>query len=279
MKHKEESFLTRVRRSLPGLSPAEKRLGDFLCDFPGEVASYSTQELAGLAHVSKATVSRFIQRLGYEDYEAARRHARLEKQSGSRLFLMAAGSDGTQTVAANIAQGIANLEGTFSGIGETQITGAATALLKARKVWVIGFRASAPFATYLQWQLTQVIENVVAIPGAGQTFGEQFASIRKNDVVVFFGLRRRVAQTDRLLKQIDNLGAKVLYVTDESADFNKRVAWHFRCQTLTPGPLFNHTAVMALCHLLITRSIEIAGAEGRVRLRNIEALNDALDEL
>ena len=178
-----------------------------------------------------------------------------------------------------IAQGIANLEGTFSGIGETQITGAATALLKARKVWVIGFRASAPFATYLQWQLTQVIENVVAIPGAGQTFGEHLASIRKNDVVVFFGLRRRVAQTDRLLKQIDNLGAKVLYVTDESADFNKRVAWHFRCQTLTPGPLFNHTAVMALCHLLITRSIEIAGAEGRVRLRNIEALNDALDEL
>jgi len=279
MKHKDESFLGRVRRSLPGLSPAEKRLGDFLCDFPGEVASYSAQELAGLAHVSKATVSRFIQHLGYPDYEAARRHARLEKQSGSRLFLMAAGADGTQTIEANIAQGIANLEGTFSGIGETQITAAATAILKARKVWVIGFRASAPFASYLQWQLTQVIENVVAIPGAGQTFGEHLASIKRGDVVVFFGLRRRVAQTERLLKQIDSLGAKILYITDESAAFDKRCQWHFRCQTLTPGPLFNHTAVMALCHLLITRSIEIAGAEGRGRLRNIEALNDALDEL
>ena len=47
MKHKEESFLTRVRRSLPGLSPAEKRLGDFLCDFPGEVASYLVHRVVG----------------------------------------------------------------------------------------------------------------------------------------------------------------------------------------------------------------------------------------
>ncbi|RVN61034.1 MurR/RpiR family transcriptional regulator, partial [Sinorhizobium meliloti] len=87
MAAKERSFLARVREILPELHPAERRLGDFLCDFPGEIASYSAQELAALAHVSKATVSRFVQRLGYENYEEARRHARADKQTGSRLFL------------------------------------------------------------------------------------------------------------------------------------------------------------------------------------------------
>lgn len=280
MNAKERSFLTRVRDVLPELHPAERRLGDFVCDFPGEIASYSAQELAALAHVSKATVSRFIQRLGYENYEAARRHARADKQTGSRLFLATAtDSAGEQSVAAHVAQGVANLEATFLAIAESQINAASEAILKARKVWVIGFRASHSFATYLQWQLTQVIENITAIPGGGQTLGEHLVSFSEEDVVIVFGLRRRIALMDSLLAQVEKSGAKLLYITDEGVPFLSQAEWHFRCQTLAPGPLFNHVSVMALCHLLTTRCIEIAGVAGRNRLRGIEALNDALEEL
>ncbi|MBP1873588.1 HTH-type transcriptional regulator HexR [Ensifer adhaerens] len=280
MSPKERSFLTRVRQVLPELHPAERRLGDFLCDFPGEVASYSAQELAALAHVSKATVSRFIQRLGYDNYEEARRHARADKQTGSRLFLAtSADTAGEQSVTAHVAQGVANIEATFLAISETQINAASAALLKARKVWVIGFRASHSFATYLQWQLTQVIENIAAIPGGGQTLGEHLVSFTPDDVVIVFGLRRRIALMDTLLGQVERSGARLLYITDEGVPFLSQAEWHFRCQTLAPGPLFNHVSVMALCHLLTTRCIETAGVTGRNRLRGIEALNDALEEL
>src|SRR5262245_8327017 len=170
MAPRERSFLNRVRQALPRLHPAERRLGEFLCDFPGELASYSASELAALAHVSNATVSRLIQRLGYRNYEAARRHARAEKQTGSRLFLTTSTEPrSVQPVTAHIAQGIANLEGTFLAITDGQVDAVVRALLAARKVWVLGFRSSHPFAAYLQWQMTQVIENIVAVPGAGQT--------------------------------------------------------------------------------------------------------------
>jgi DNA-binding MurR/RpiR family transcriptional regulator len=277
---KERSFLFRVRQALPDLHPAEKRIGEFVCDFPGELASYSAQELAALAHVSKATVTRFIKRLGYDNYEEARRHARAEKQTGSRLFLASAADIGAeQSIKAHVAQAVANLEATFLGISESQIDGAVDAMLHARKVWVIGFRSSHPFAAYLQWQLTQVIENIAVIPGAGQTMGEHLVSIAENDVVVFFGLRRRTAQSDAIIEQVRRSKAQLLYVTDEGAPFDTNAAWHFQCQTLAPGPLFNHTAVMALCHLLITRCLEKAGTDGRTRLRSIESLNETLDEL
>ncbi|MGM4914639.1 MurR/RpiR family transcriptional regulator [Rhizobium sp. 768_B6_N1_8] len=277
---KDRSFLYRVRQALPDLHPAEKRLGEFVCDFPGELASYSAQELAALAHVSKATVTRFIQRLGYENYEEARRHARAEKQTGSRLFL-ASSADPTssQSVTAHIAQGIANLEATFLSISDAQIETVAATMMQARKVWVLGFRSSHPFASYLQWQLTQVIEDIVAIPGAGQTLGEHLVSLREDDVVIFFAMRRRIAQIDLILAQIRKSKAKLLYITDEGASFETAASWHFRCQTLAPGPLFNHTSIMALCHLLITRCLEKAGVEGRKRLRNIETLNEGLEEL
>ncbi len=280
MPPKEFSFLARVRAALPGLRPAERRLGEFVCDFPGELASYSGSELAELAHVSKATVSRFVKCLGYESYEEARRHAREEKQTGSRLFLSTSADSGSvQSVAAHVAQGIANLQTTFMSITDAQIDGVAQALLDSRKVWVSGFRSSHAFATYLQWQLTQVVEQIVAIPGGGQTLGEHLVSFTPKDLVIVFGLRRRVARTDQLLDAISASRAKLLYITDEGIPFETRSTWHFRCQSLAPGPLFNHVAVTALCHLMASRAIEKAGAAGRKRLRGIEALNDSLEEL
>lgn len=277
---KDRSFLYRVRQALPDLHPAEKRLGEFVCDFPGELASYSAQELAALAHVSKATVTRFIQRLGYETYEEARRHARAEKQTGSRLFLAnALDPSGGQSVNAHVAQAIANLEATFLAITDSQIEAVTDCMMAARKVWVMGFRSSYPFASYLQWQLTQVIEEIVAIPGPGQTLGEHLVSLGPEDIIIFFAMRRRVAQLDSILSHIRKTKARLLYITDENAAFEGGATWHFQCQTLAPGPQFNHTAVMALCHLLITRCLEKAGVEGRKRLRHIEMLNERLDEL
>lgn len=216
MPPKELSFLTRVRESLSTLNPAERRLGEFVCDFPAELASYSASELATLAQVSNATVSRFVKRLGYENYEAARRHARVEKQSGSRLFLTGSvDSASVQSVEAHVAQGVANIESTFLGISEGQISAVAQSMLDARKVWVLGFRSSYPFASYLQWQMTQVVENIVALPGAGQTLGESLVSMTEQDMVVVFGLRRRVANMDAILELIRKNGAKLLYITDE----------------------------------------------------------------
>lgn len=276
----ERSFLARVHEVLADLHPAERRLGDFVCDFPGELASYSASELASLAQVSNATVSRFVRRLGYRNYEEARRHARAEKQTGSRLFLArAADSAGEQSIGAHVAQGVENLETSFLAITESQVNAVVGAMLAARKVWLIGYRSSHPFAVYLQWQMTQVVENIVALPGGGQTMGEHLASVCPDDVVVFFGLRRRIAGTERFLREVERTGAKLLYITDEGADLRTTASWHFRCRTLAPGPLFNHVSVMALCHLIATRAIELAGATGRTRLRRIEGFNEALDEL
>jgi len=276
----DRSFLSRVRDALDELHPAERRLGEFVCDFPGEVASYSASELAKLAQVSNATVTRFVRRLGYESYEEARRHARAERQTGSRLFLTtSADTAGAQSVAAHVAQGIANLEGTFATIGDAQIDAIADAILQARKTCVLGFRISHACADYLQWQMTQVVENIVAIPGAGQTLGEHLVSVGSQDVAIVFGMRRRVAQMETILSAIEKSGARLLYLTDEGVSHRATATWHFRCQTLAPGHLFNHVSVMAVCHLIATRAIERAGAAGRTRLRSIEKFGDSLEEL
>lgn len=275
----EQSFLARVRRKLPELHPAERRLGDLVCDFPGELASYSASELAALAGVSNATVTRFVRRLGYDSYEDARRDARDEASSGSRLYLQQKGNEDRAEPESFLETDIRNLRETIGDISRHEIDRLAEAILGARRVWCVGYRASNALANYMQWQLLQAIEDAIPVPGGGQTMGEHVARMNERDVVVLFGLRRRIAGFSELKEAIATAGPRIALVTDEGMAVNRDVSWHFRCATRSSGPLFSHVAVMALIDLITNRTIDMAAESGRQRLQKIEGYNDLLREL
>lgn len=278
-KQPSPSFLTRVRESIPELHPTEKRLAEFVLDFPGELASYAASELARLAGVSNATVTRFIRRLGYSSFEAARRHVREEKETGSPLFLADRSVEGGRSrYQDSVEQGQENLRRTFARLSERTVDEIVTTLLEARKVWVTGFRSSQSLATYLQWQIFQVKEDIQVIPAPGGTFGEYIGSMSDKDLVIVFGLRRRPARLRNILTRITTSGARVLYITDGQLARNSAVTWHVQCACAGPGPLDNHVAVIALCHLLANNAIERSGPAGRERLAAIEAAHGELGE-
>ena len=73
----KDSLVARITRHRDDLSPTERRLAEFLIDFPGNLPAYTATELANAARVSNAAVTRFFHRLGYESYNDARRQVRL----------------------------------------------------------------------------------------------------------------------------------------------------------------------------------------------------------
>jgi DNA-binding MurR/RpiR family transcriptional regulator len=276
----EQSFVSRIRAQLQGLPGAERKLAEFVLDFPGDLASYTGAELAALAAVSPATVSRFVRRLGYENYEEARRHVRDEKRSGSPLFLSAGAQNGADgTIEAHASQGAQNLSATLSRLSPTMIDDIVRKIVSARRVLVVGYRSSQAFASYFRWQIHQVVEQAIALPGPGETIGEYLAALEKGDIVILFGLRRRVPQTDTLLDHLGNAGIQTLYITDQYAPEHRGAAWTLYCDTAAPGPLDNHAAVIGLCGLLATRIFEEAGNIGRRRLSAIESVHDAMREM
>ncbi|RZJ07768.1 MAG: MurR/RpiR family transcriptional regulator [Haliea sp.] len=275
-----ESFVRRVRNQLDGLSSAERKLADFVLAFPGELASYAASELAPLAGVSNATVTRLIQRLGYASYDDARRHARVEREAGSALFQPTTGRKKSgQLVATHLQQSQANLASTFALLTDEAMRAMAKALLAAPQVLVFGSRSSHAFAVYLRWQMIQVLPRVVAIPGAGETLAEHVAGLTARDCVVVFGVRRQTQQMGHLLQAASQVGAKIIFISDQASPDFPAATWSIQCQCAGPGPLDNHVAVMALCDMLSTLVIEEAGAAGRKRLAAIELAHDELDEL
>lgn len=276
----DPSFLHRVRASMESLHPTERRLATFLLNFPGELASYTAQELAALAHVSAPTVSRFIKRLGYANYDEARRHVRSDQKSGAALLMVAArASEPEGGMQAHLHQAKANLDTTLLTLPASELDAIAQTILAAPRTWSVGFRTSASFASYFHWQSYQVVPTMQVVPQAGQTMAEHITAIRPGDCVVVFALSRRIRAMEAILQALVQTGAKVVLITDEGMARRSDVDWHLHCATLAPGPLFSHVSVMLLIQLLATRLIELSGPEGRKRLSSIEVLHDRLTEL
>ena len=273
------SLTHRLRDKLGTLPPAERKLGEFLLDFPGDLASYTASELCRLTGVSNATITRLIQRLGYKNYDEARRTARSERSSGSPLFLLNPGTgiEGSMTV--HIQQAQDNIAATFNQIPAALIDEIALAMVQARRVWFLGYRQNRNFAAYLRWQLHQVLDSPQIIPGPGETLGNYAADISESDVLVVFVLRRSVPLVNAFARQASQAGTRVLYITDHFSKTAVTAQWLLRCHTQAPGPLDNHVALMMLCHLLATRVMEHAGTKGRRRMAAIEAAHDTLNEL
>ncbi len=276
----DTSFLSRIRNSLPDLHRAERKLGAFLLDFPGDLASYDAQELARLSGVSKATVSRFVRRIGFATYENARRAAREERQNGSRHFLAHAEDTSAETqIAASMQEELQNIAWTYERIDGADLDALAEKIVGARRVWLAGYRISRSIADYVYWQLIKVVPDVSVIPQAGESLGEHFAAMQPDDVVIWIALRRRMANTDAALSELQRQDITTALISDEGSEVDDRVKWHFRCRIETSSPQFNHASVLSLCHQIVTRATVQAGLDGRTRLRLVDEFNERLGEV
>ena len=278
-REKPQAFVARIRSILNDLSVTERRLADFVLDFPGEFASYSATELAKLAQVSNATITRFIRRLGYDSFNEARKHVRAEKTTGSPLFLSVSASGDASSIATHLQHSQANLIATFNRLSDAEINKISKAIVDANQVWVVGYRSSRSFASYFRWQIIQVVERVHLIPGGGETLAENLASMTGRDCLIVFAVRRRTAQVARIIDYANKTGMKIVYVCDQQFTESVKADWLIRCDAYAPGPLDNHVAVVAVCDLLITNIFQAAGAAGRKRLTAIEAAHDVTREL
>lgn len=276
------SFVTRIQQQLDALPKTERRLAEFMLDFPGNLAGYSASELAGLTGVSNATVSRFIRRLGYDSYDEARRHARSEAQAGSPLFTQettAPASHAEPTLQAYLHKVQAQLGATLAGISQEQLHAIAKALLAARNVVYLGFRQNRNFAAYLRWQLLQVLPTAQqCLPGAGETLGEYLALVGRQDMVVLFALRRSVPLARRFAEQARAQGAQVLVITDGLSEAPP-ATWLLRAQAESDSAFDNHASLMMLCHLISSHTLALAGQAGRRQLAEIEVAHDRLGEM
>lgn len=279
-----KTLTAEIRARYETLSRTERRLADAILDFPGELASYSATELAGLAGVPKVTVTRLVRRLGFASFEAARLASRNASDSGSPLYRLRKPPTAPDAAApawsAHLDRCIGNIERLAPDLDPTALEAAVDALAKARSVWLVGYRNNQYLAGYARWQFIQVRDRVHLLSGAGETLGETLSSLAAGDLLVVLAIRRPVPVLKRIMAAATAAGVDILWIGDTHSPDEADVAtWRFACETVSLSPLDNHVAPMALLHLLSAGLLDRMGAAGRRRIAHIEALHEDLDEL
>ncbi len=248
-----------------------------ILDFPGEIAAYSATELAKLANASKAAVTRLTRRLGYKSFEEARVAARDARTWGSPVYLLS--QDGhneafTERIKRQVDQNITNLTRTFEGFDEATFRAVVEALATAPRIWLLGYRNSYFLAGYVRWQFIQVRGDIHLLPVAGETLAETMAELRPDDLLFVIGFRRRMPPVERAMEIAVEIGARVVFVTDQTAQPKSSATWTIRCEVRGKEPFDDYVSAISVLHFLSVALVERMGQAGRGHMTRIEGLHE-----
>jgi DNA-binding MurR/RpiR family transcriptional regulator len=262
----------RIAERHDALTPQERRAAATLLEHLDDLATYRAAELADLAGVSRATMSRLFRSLGFGDFDEVREHLRSLRSAGEPRRV-----DGAPN-----AEALAAIEqaAILRAIEHPRIPEVAGLVALARRVLVIGWRNSYPVALHLREQLVQARPDVTVGPVPGQTTGEELAGLGAEDVVIAIGFRRRTKCFGEFLTEAGATGATVILVGDPTAVAHASAAsiW-LECPLQHSLAFDSYAAPMALMSVLADAVLGACGRPGSRRVRSITETYERLGEV
>lgn len=275
-----ESLTQSIHSMYRRLPERERRVADLILLHPPDLATQTATEVAQRAEVSNATVTRFFRRLGFESFDSARKAARQLRANGSPLYTSLSKGAESEFLSMVLREEIAALESTLSSVNPVTLREIAEAIIKVKRVRVVGFRNSHALAQYIAAVLSQLRPDVSLIPAPAQSMSEDLAQLCLGDMVIFVGLRRRPASFNSYVKAVAETGADVLLIADDSvrvAPFH--ATWTLTCIVKSNQVFDTYVGAMALLRALVLSVAKRLPKERRKHLERVEAFHDVLSDL
>ena len=272
-----KSLEARIRKFYDLLPESERRIADFILDFPGEIAAYSATELSQFSGGSKAAMTRLVHRLGFENFEEARRAARDAQDWGSPIYLMKNDPQPNsfrERLKSHLEQDVEAVHLAFDDLHEDQYTAIVERICAVKRIWLLGYRNSHFLAGYFRWQLIQVRGDVHILPGGGESLAEHLSDITPNDLLIVVGFRRRTFEVRQVLGWAERKKVPSLLIADPTVSGDTEATWTIRCETRGADVFDRYAGVMSLFHFLSMGVVAKAGGRGRKRLAKIEELHE-----
>ncbi|PRY03864.1 MurR/RpiR family transcriptional regulator [Paraburkholderia sp. BL25I1N1] len=217
----EQAIAARIAAAMPTLTPIHRRMGDYVLANLFRAATMRIDELASVVGASVATANRFARALGFDGYPQFREAlvrgfeatlAPVERLRSAQESL-AAGDD---VVDASLEQAATNLHATRTAIDGAAAEAAVEAIIAARRVFVLGFGASAFLAGLMEHGLMPYHDNVqsLALMGGPSHAARRLFASNEGDLVIGIAFPRYVEDTIELAHRAAGRGARVLALTD-----------------------------------------------------------------
>ena len=210
-----------IESRMPEFSKGQKRIAFFLIEHYDQAVYLTAARLGEIAGVSESTVVRFANELGFDGYPKLQRA--LEELVKNRLTAaqrMRVSSERitgkNKSLLHTVLQSDSDrIFSTLDEIDEDVFNGAVEALLKAKKIYIVGGRSSAPLSSFLSFYLNLMLDNVVNVSGSNLTeIFEGIFRIDENDIFIAISFPRYSSRTVQAMQYAGKNGAKTIALTD-----------------------------------------------------------------
>lgn len=200
-------------------SPAQRRIAEFILSNYQKVSFMTSLKLAEEVGVSQASVIRFANLLGFEGYpqlrEGIQNIVRAELTATDRLLYSIDKANGDQAFRQIIVREIENLQKLLETFKSKEFTKLISEIIDAKRVIVVGFRASAALAQYFGYFLAKIHPDVLTITDGGSVVYDRF--LQQNGVecvVVILAFPRYPKETVELMHFLKSEKFRVVAITD-----------------------------------------------------------------
>jgi DNA-binding MurR/RpiR family transcriptional regulator len=228
---KPEPFFEKIRK-LEKLTPSEARIASHMEHVYPLLGLETISTICESAQVGRATVVRFIQRLGYESYSHFQRELRsrllVRLQSPQEKFHQHKASlSGSQpnVFRMHCDQVIRNINAANEHIDYRQLHKAARLMADCKgKVYIMGHRSSFALASFFHFEMDYMRDGIVLCNNAGGLLSNAVSHISKTDILFAFFKSRYSRLTEQVAHWFASHGSDIILVTDREANPLSNVA-------------------------------------------------------
>lgn len=263
------------------MTPLERQLANTLLDDYPIVGLGSITELAQAASVSTTTVTRLLQKTGFDgfpQFQAALRSELKEMISDPVSKRQHWQSDFPDEHILNryFRQALENQQRSMDEINSADFDRLCKMLSdQKRTIFIAGGRITGTLARFLFLHLQMIRPNVRLVADGG-AWPHDLLDIQKGDVVVVFDVRRYENTTLQLTQMCRDKGAEIVLLTDQwRSPIHRIAALTFTARIAVPSAWDSCSPLLMLVECTIAALQEIMW--DTVQGRN-EALEDAFDQ-
>ncbi len=214
-----QDFLTLLQEKTSDFSKGQRRIAQYITEAYDKAAFMTASRLGATVGVSESTVVRFAVDLGFDGYpsmQKAMQEMVLNRLTSVQRIEVANDRLGDQDIISMVVRSdIEKLRQTDETVNRGEFSNAVNAILKAKRVYIIGVRSVAPLANFLGYYLNYMFNNVHVISGmsTGEMF-EKIVGVNAEDVVIAFSFPRYSSSTTKGARYCRSAGATVIGFTD-----------------------------------------------------------------
>ena len=217
----QSDILTLLQSRVHTFSKGQRAIAHYITESYDKAAFMTASRLGKTVGVSESTVVRFAMELGFEGYpemQKAMQEMVVNRLTSVQRIEVAHNRIGNQDILSTVLQSdIEKLRQTGEMVSRRDFHNAVDAIVKARRVFIVGVRSTAPLAEFLGYYLRQVLDTVhtVTTSGTSAVF-EQIISVDERDAVIAFSFPRYSTSTAQGAEFCRSKGAKVIGITDSA---------------------------------------------------------------